>query len=175
MVGCETVAMARDVWIRNARRTHGWTAIAVLWSVVFAGLLFTSGDLQGHHPLAEYLGLGAFYFGIAAVGIFLAGRVARAGVRIAADDILIRGPFRTRTVAIGDAQDFVPGLQGGAGNGTPCPLLHRRGGGAVGVWALGRRNVWFRYDRLCAEIQPVCDELNELVKALQSGTPPVAR
>jgi hypothetical protein len=167
----DTVEVARSVWIRNRRRTRAWAAIAVAWSVVFACLLFVSGDLDGRGSLGDYLGLGAFYFGIAALGMAFAGRVARAGVWIGPDGIVVRGPFRTRMIALDDAANFAPGLQGRGGNGTPCPMLERRGGRAIGVWALGRRNIWFRYERLCREIQPVCDELNELVDTLRPGPP----
>jgi hypothetical protein len=171
VVGSDRVEVARGVWIRNRRRTRAWAAIAVLWSVVFACLLLIPGDPHRHRTLGDYLGLGAVYFGIAAVGIAFARRVARAGVWIGPDAIVVRGPFRTQSVALDDAEVFVPGLQGGGGNGTPCPMLERRGGRAVGVWALGRRNIWFRYRRLCQEIQPLCDELNALVEAVRSGPP----
>jgi hypothetical protein len=46
-------------------------------------------------------------------------------------------------------------------------MLERRGQPPVGVWALGRRNIWFRYDRVCQEIQPACDELNALVESVR--------
>jgi hypothetical protein len=174
VVGPETVGVAEGVWIRNRRRTRSWAAIAVLWSVVFASLLFVSGGFHGHRTVGDYLGLGVFYFGIAALGMAFAGRVARAGVRIGPDGILVRGPFRTRSIALDDTADFAPGLQGRGGNGTPCPMLARRGGQAIGIWALGRRNIWFRYERLCREIQPLCDELNELVEAQRSGPPSAA-
>jgi hypothetical protein len=173
VVGPDTVEVARSVWIRNRRRTRAWAAIAVLWSVVFACLLFIPGHPHGHRSLGDYLGLGVFYFGIAALGMAFAGRVAKAGLWIGPDGIVVRGPFRTRRVALGDATSFAPGLQGRGGNGTPCPMLERRGGRAVGVWALGRRNIWFRYQRLCGEIQPLCDKLNGLVETLRSGPPSV--
>jgi hypothetical protein len=163
----DTVDVTPRAWIRNRRRTRAWAAIAVTWSVVFACLLFVSGDLNGSRTLGEILGLGAFYFGIAAVGIVVAVRVARAGLWLGPDGIVVRGPFRTQSVALDEAARFVPGLQGRGGNGTPCPMLERRGRRAVGVWALGRRNIWFRYQRLCQEIQPLCDELNELVGTLR--------
>jgi hypothetical protein len=145
-----------------------------LWSVVFAALLFVTGAAKGHWTVGAYLGLGAFYFGIAALGIVLAVRVAISGLWIGSDGIVVRGPFRTRAIPLADAELFAPGLQGKGGNGTPCPMLERRGGRAVGVWALGRRNIWFRYQRLCQEIQPLCDELNDLVRTLRSGSPSAA-
>jgi hypothetical protein len=166
--GPDSVEVTADVWLRNRRRTRAWAAIAAAWSVGFACLLF----IPPNKTLAEYLALGAFYFGIAALGMLLARRVANAGVRIGPDGIVVRGPFRTRRVSIADAEVFVPGLQGGGGNGTPCPMLERRDGRPVGVWALGRRNLWFRYHRLAQEIQPLCDDLTALVKVLQSPSPP---
>jgi hypothetical protein len=160
--GTDTVAVAPNVWIRNSRRTRAWSAIAVLWSVVIACLLFVPSD--PHRTLAGYVGLGVFYFGIAALGMAFAARIARAGLWIGPNAIVVRGPFRMRSIALDDAAAFSPGLQGRGGNGTPCPLLDRHDGRAVGVWALGRRNIWFHYERLCQEIQPLCDELNELVE-----------
>jgi hypothetical protein len=171
VAGSRTVAVAPRSWIRNRRRTRAWATIAALWSVVFASLLFTSGGLDGSATVSQVVGLGAFYFGIAALGLVFAGRVARAGVWIGADGIVVRGPFRTQSVALDDAGRFVPGLQGRGGNGVPCPMLERRDHPAVGVWALGRRNVWFRYQRLCHEIQPLCDELDALVGTLRSQPP----
>jgi hypothetical protein len=168
ILGPDTVEVTRSAWIRNRRRTRVWAALAVLWSVVFACLLFIPGNLS----LGGYVALGALYFGIAALGLVFARRVANAGVWIGPDGIVVRGPFRTQSVRLADAESFVPGLQGGAGNGTPCPTLNRRGGRAVGVWALGRRNMVFRYQRLFAEIQPVCDELNELLATVRSAAPP---
>jgi hypothetical protein len=45
VVGSDSVEVLPRVWIRNQRRTRAWAAIAVAWSVAFAGLLFISGDL----------------------------------------------------------------------------------------------------------------------------------
>jgi hypothetical protein len=167
LAASSAVEVTPSVWIRNRRRTRAWAAIAVVWSVVFACLLFVTGDLNGSSALGEILVLGAFYFGIAAVGIVVAVRVARAGVWVGPDGIVVRGPFRTQPVALDEAERFFPGLQGRGGNGTPCPMLERRGKRAVGVWALGRRNIFFDYQRLCQEIQPLCNELNELVETLR--------
>jgi hypothetical protein len=160
-----TVVVAPNVWLRNSRRTRAWAAICAAWSVVFAGLIFIPGRLPAERSAGETIALIALYFGIGAIGLMLACRVARAGVWIGPDEIVIRGPFRTRAIAGGDAGRFAPGLQGRGGNGVPCPILERRGDGVAGVWALGRRNVWFRYARICDELQPLCDELNELVAA----------
>jgi hypothetical protein len=166
----DPVTVASRVWIRNARRTRAWASIAVLWSIVLAGLRLEPGGQPSHMTLAGNLVLGAVYFGLAALGLVLAGRVARAGLWIGPEGIVVRGPFRTHALALDAAGLFAPGLQGAGGNGTPCPMLERHAGPAVGVWALGRRNIWFCYERLCREIEPLCDELNELVETLRSAS-----
>jgi hypothetical protein len=159
------IPMAPDLWIRNRRRTRAWSAVAVVWSVVVASRLLVAGG--GSRASEVTLVFAAIYLPLAVLGVVLAIRIVRAGVRIGADGVVVRGPFRTQTVALDTALRFSPGLQGRGGNGTPCPMLGRRGQRAVGVWALGRRNIWFRYDRVCQEIQPACDELNALVESVR--------
>jgi hypothetical protein len=172
LAGADTADVAPNAWIRNRRRTRAWAGIAALWSVIFAGLLFLPGHAPSHASPGAFAVVGAFYFGIAALGIVFARRVARAGLWIGTTGIVVRGPFRTCTVALDDAEFFGPGLQGRGGNGVPCPLLTRRDGPAVGVWALGRRNIWFRYRQICQEIEPLCGDLNELVAGMRTATPP---
>ena len=161
--------VAPSAWIRNRRRTRTWAALTGVWSVLLAGLLLRSGARADHPGLGGALALGALVAGIVALGIVSARRVATAGVWIGPEGIVVRGPFKRLAVAFEDAGLFVVGLQGRGGNGTPCPLLERQGRKPVGVWALGQRNIWFRYDRVCEEIQPLCDELNALVEAVRSG------
>ena len=170
-VGAATADVAPHTWIGNRRRTRGWAGLAALWSVVFAGLLFLPGHAPPRANPGAYVVVAAFYFGIAAVGIVLAWRIARSGLWIGTNAIVVRGPFKTCSVAVDDAGLFAPGLQGRGGNGVPCPILTRQNGSAVGVWALGQRNIWFRYRRICQEIEPLCAELNQLVAQMRSAAP----
>jgi hypothetical protein len=164
-VAPDEIAMAPDLWIRNRRRTRAWSAVAVAWSAVVASRLLVAGG--GTRSSEVMLVFAAIYLPLAVLGLVVAIRVLRAGVRIRPDGVLVRGPFRTHNVALDAALRFSPGLQGRGGNGTPCPMLERRGQPPVGVWALGRRNIWFRYDRVCQEIQPACAELNALVESVR--------
>jgi hypothetical protein len=168
--GADTVVVAPSVWLRNTRRTHAWAAMAAVWSVVFAGLVLIPGRIPAHGSAAATIVLIVFYCGIGSVGLVLAYRVARAGVWIGPDGIVIRGPFATQSITLADAGQFAPGLQGRGSNGAPCPMLERRGRRPAGVWALGQRNIWFRYARISDEIRPLCDELNKLVAVQRSSS-----
>ena len=102
-------------------------------------------------------------------------RTYHAGLWIAADGIVIRGPLWTSRVAVDAAESFFAGVQDGAGNGTPCPMLATGDGRAIGVWALGRQGVVWRYPRYLRELEPVCTELNRLLecaKAKPRSVPP---
>ena len=163
--GPDTVEVAPQRWLRNRRRTRVWASLAAAWTVAILGATALPGGLPSSRATAATVAVVALHLVVALPGAVLTWRVARAGVWVGSDVIVIRGPFATRTVALPDAGRFEPGLQGAGGNGVPCPRLAHAGGSPAGVWALGRRNVWFDYDRLCAEIQPLCDELNALVAA----------
>ena len=168
-VGPQTaVGVTTNAWIRNGRRTRAWAVVALVLSIAFAGSALLPGHFPSHAGGVAGVIAGVVYLGVLAGGIALARRIARAGLWIDATSIVVRGPFRTWSVAPGEAGVFAPGLQGAGGNGVPCPLLSRADRRAVGVWALGRRNIWFRYQRVCQEIEPLCAELNALIARLQS-------
>jgi hypothetical protein len=168
--GPDEVVVAPGRWLRNRRRTRVWSVLALAWAVAMVVVMLLPGRIPRGGPVLAAVGVVALYLVVAAAGVALAWRVERSGVWIGPDAIVIRGPFRTRTVALVDAGRFTPGLQGAGGNGVPCPLLSRGSGPGVGVWALGRRNVWFDYDRLCAEIAPLCDALNATVGELRAAS-----
>jgi hypothetical protein len=161
-------AIVAGTWLRNTRRTHAWATISAAWALIFAGLLLIPGRVPAGGLTAGTAIVVALYCAVAAIGVVLAIRVARAGVWIGASGVVIRGPLRTQLVPLADAGRFEPGLQGRGGNGVPCPMLARRGRPAVGIWALGQRNIWFRYARVCEELTPMCGELNAVVGALSS-------
>jgi hypothetical protein len=167
--GLGTVVVAPDAWLANRRRTRVWAALAAAWSVAIVVLALLPGRLPTGGPGGALAGVIALYAVLAAAGLALAWRVARSGLWIGRREVVIRGPFATVRIDRDAAVTFSPGLQGHGGNGVPCPLLTVRGDGrtrAAGVWALGRRNVWFRYGRIAAELEPLCDELNRLLTEL---------
>jgi hypothetical protein len=122
--------------------------------------------------VGDDLGFGVFFLGLAAVGLLFARRLTRTGLWLGADGIVVRNPLRTVSVPIDDADSFITGVARGGTNGTPCPLLRRRHGSAVGVWALGREGVVWRFGRYERGFQPLCDELNAVLQSLKAECGP---
>jgi hypothetical protein len=109
-----------------------------------------------HDTVGNDAGVGLFVVVLAAAGVWMARRLAGAGLWLGAEAIGVRGPLTTTRLAVADVDLFVPGVWGG-GTGTPCPVLRRRHGAAVGVWALGREGVIWRYARYANQMEPLCD------------------
>ncbi len=157
----------RDSWLRRPSRLR-WFVISfvaivgVIVAIVLPKLIGAAENGRGWSAVAgavAIIALGAPY-------VYFAWRISRSGIWIGADGIVIRGPLRTRRIPGSSAVSFAPGVQPGAGNGTPCPILTRADGSEIGVWALGRESlVWNFGDRL-EEMRPLCDELNALLEDL---------
>jgi hypothetical protein len=84
------------------------------------------------------------------------------------DGIVVQNPLSTTTIALSDADGFVAGTAKGVGNGTPCPILKLKHAGGVGVWALGREGVIWKFKRYEQELQPLCDQLNATLDDLKT-------
>jgi hypothetical protein len=126
--------------------------------------ILPEGKPSLHSTLAASLFLAALSFGVGSFWLVLAYRKTRAGLRLAGDGIIIRGPLRTWHLNLADAETFKPGLWG---FGTPCPLLHVRSGKTVGIWSLGGPGWSWRYATTLRELEPLCDDLNELLTTLR--------
>ena len=143
--------------------------LAVLPSVGF-GAIFLVPNRHLHDSVGHDIVLGVFFFGLAGLGFVLASRIARAGLLMASGGIVVRNPLRTVTLVPTEVEGFVPGITPGFANGTPCPRLTLRSGRAIGVWALGREGVVWRFGRYQHELQPLCDELNATLLGLQASS-----
>jgi hypothetical protein len=124
-----------------------------------------------HSTVWNVIGL-ALVLGVpAACGLWIARRVARAGLWVAADGVVVRNPLRTLTLSVNDVASFSPGVARGVGNGTPCPILKSKRGVVIGIWALGRDGLAWRTTRHLHEMEPLCDDLNALLHGLQGDKP----
>jgi hypothetical protein len=131
--------------------------------------VFTAPHSHWHNTVANDVGIGAFFIALAGPGLWMARRLARTGLWMSADGIIVRNPLRTYSTALGDVDAFAPGVLAGGNNGTPCPVVKQRQGRPVGVWALGREGVIWRYGRYAHELEPLCEELNAVLGNLRAG------
>jgi hypothetical protein len=121
-----------------------------------------------HNTIGNDVGIVAICAALAAVVFWVAYRMFKAGLWIGPVGVVVRGALRTKTIGLPDVDSFGPGLLAGPGNGTPCPMLKRRDGPPVGVWALGREGVIWRYASYAEELKPLCDELNDLLQDMRT-------
>jgi hypothetical protein len=124
-----------------------------------------------HNTVGNDLGIVAICAVLAAVVFWVGYRMFRAGLWIGPEGVVVRGPFRTKTLSLTDADSFVPGILAGPGNGTPCAMLKRHDGPPVGVWALGREGVIWRYATYVEEMKPLCDELKRCTPRREDSRP----
>ncbi len=167
-----SVPIARNVWIRKPRRTLGFATCAFLNSAFWIWMLVNVASKPRF--VAHNGGLLPFvvFFLVVALGSAAAGRrLARCGLWIGSEGIVVRGPLRTRRLTVQDVERIEPGVQrpGDAGNGTPCPILRLADGSAVGVWALGTEGLRSGYRRHLEDMQPMCDQLNQLLISAKSA------
>jgi hypothetical protein len=162
------ITVTPNVWLRKTARTRGFALLAVGNAVAWVVMFFLIRNPHWNRTTGEYLENGTFFFGVAALSLMYARRLARAGLWIARDAVTIRGPLVTRTISPADAQSFIPGVQRSGGNGTPCPMLKRNSGRPIGIWALGREGVIFNYRQYQEDLEPLCDQLNELLRSAQA-------
>ena len=165
------MTITANQWIRRQGRTRLGSALAVVISVVALltpWLWPAAGGRRAGGPAA----LGAMAVlgcvAIAAGGAWLARRLARTGLWIGSDRVVVRNPIRTWTVALGDVRSFaLATAPGHRDHGGPLPVLCRRQGRPVAVWALGRHNDARR--PAAGELEPLCDGLNDLLLALRAA------
>ena len=49
-------------------------------------------------------------------------------------------------------------------------MLQRKHGRSIGVWALGREGVVWRFGRYQHEMEPLCDELNVVLSTVRASS-----
>lgn len=161
-----SVEVAPDIRIARPSRNRAFAIAVLVWSAGWAAMILVVPNLGGLR-FADYLALGLFFFGPAAIGLLLAHRVYASGLWIGAGGVVVRGPLHTWKVPLAEADSFAGGVQPGMGNGTPCPLLLTRDGGKIGIWTLGREGLIFHYGRYLEELEPLCEELNGLLSTVR--------
>jgi hypothetical protein len=162
-------SVAPNVWIRKARRTGTFAALAYVNAVAWVAM---SVDVSAKSNYTSHAGnfvvMLVFLLGVAALSVMAGLRLASCGLWMSQETIVVIGPLRTWTLSVGEVKGFEPGVRGPR-NGTPCPVLQRTHGRSIGVWALGREGLITSYSRYLEELRPLCDELNELLRSLNAA------
>jgi hypothetical protein len=155
-----------NAWLRCSRRTFWFVMVALGMAVAFVAMSLSLALGSGSTP-------GAAIFGLVFAGpcLLFARRIGRAGLWMGPAGLVVRGPLRTWEIPGNAAVSFSPGVQPSYGNGTPCPILKRSDGSTIGVWALGREGLVWRFGTYLEELQPLCDELNFLLEELYPEHP----
>jgi NADH:ubiquinone oxidoreductase subunit K len=167
--GSGSPAVAPDTWIRKRRRTALFAAYALLLSAFWVAMIF---DVAAKKSVYEHNGglpvFVLFFLALAAASAALGLRLARAGLWMSADGIVVRGPLKTWRVSAQAVERFEPSVAG-PGNGTPCPTLTRTDGRPIGVWALGSEALTLTYRQHLDDMDPLCEELNRLLATIQAS------
>lgn len=164
------MTISANHWIRRPGRTRFGATLAVAMSVA-ALLAPWLWPVHGTQRAGGPAGLGAAALlgcmALAAAGAWLARRLARTGLWVGADRVIVRNPIRTWTIELGNVRSFaLAAPPGPRAHGDPVPVLCRREGPPVEVWALGRHHDARR--PAAGELEPLCDGLNDLLLALRA-------
>ena len=131
-----------------------------------AGVFLIAAAVHGFGDVGNALAIMALALAFAAPSCVIGKRLLSAGLWVSAETVVVRGPLKTRTVATDEVQSFDPGVLPG-GNGTPCVMLRLKNGTDIGIWALGREGLIFRFKAYLDELRPACDQLNALLDTLR--------
>jgi hypothetical protein len=135
-----------------------WAYLAVHFSIL------------GHlHPATV---VNVVFFAVLSVGMtvglaVVAVRTARAGLWMGSGGVVLRGVFKTRSFALNAVTGFAPKV----GSSYACPWLNRPHRRPLLVSALSLGGLGGATALRAQQLQPVCDELNALLKTLQSTYP----
>jgi len=169
-----TRAVSPGTWIRSRRRTVVFSAYAFLLSGFWIAMIFVVASnraaYEANGGLAVFVVL---FLALAIPSAILGVRLARSGVWIDSEEVVVRGPLRTREIPAERVTRFEPGVKG-PGNGTPCPTIVLSDGRSVGVWALGSEALRVSFERHLEDMGPICDALDGALAAAR-GTTAAAR
>jgi hypothetical protein len=161
--------VAPNVWMRKARRTTTFAALAYLNAAAWVAMsvdVSTRSRYTSH--TGSYVVMLVYLLGVAALSAMAGLRLTSCGLWMSQETVVVIGPLRTWTLSVGEVEGFAPGVRGPR-NGTPSPVLTRTHGRSIGVWALGREGLISSYGRYLEELRPLCDELNELLRSLKAA------
>lgn len=162
------VTVSPNVWIRNRPQTGGLACAALVFALFWA--CATVVFATTHHPASQSGATGVLitaFGGLLTLGFALFGiGELRSGLRIGSEQVIVRGPWRTKRFAPKQVAGFAVGR-----SFAPCAFLKPKKGKAVQVSAL-MRGGWSRRQepQHARELQTVCEQLDALLVSVQRGS-----
>lgn len=167
------------VWIRAREPwTYAGAGFGVLCGLgVGYALIHAYVTRWTGHAWGDGLEMACFLAILAGIPILLSVRALRAAIRFSADGVTVRGLLRTTRVPLREVEGFAPrGLGLGGVRSTVGIVMRRRARHDLVVWALRHGEFSDRRSQEAARQrwQPLCDELDELVRSLrgEGAAPP---
>jgi hypothetical protein len=164
--GAAAPAVALGVWMHRAAWRFSGAAFAAGFGLfcVWGGAYALLSD---HATTGNAIGLAVVFAALASVSALFAARILSAGLLISSDGVLMRGVLKTHRFSPHEVTGFAPGTRGSA-----VPLLSHPHGRPIGVFALSRTGLLKSSAPAHArDLQPLCDELNQLLSAAQAAAP----
>lgn len=152
----------------NPRRNVWWCVLLAVQSLMLAAIALVTVVVIVLGATDEPVGMGVFLPLYAALCWGLgrtARRALRAGVTIAADEIVVDGPLATRRFPLARVARFRHGLQDHrAGNPGPGVVVELTDGGALPVWTFGAESFVWNAERKSERWAPVAAQLNDALQ-----------
>ena len=162
------------VWMRRSGHTRSQAGVTFVMTLFFG--LFAVG-LLGQPNTFELLAVKVMFAGAAIASAALTRGCVRAGLWIAPDGIVVRGPMRTWRLALVDVDRFDhavvgPGLVHGfvtesTKQRTREVWVHRKDGPPIIVWALRHDGPIWVWERRAREREEQIVALNAVLKSLR--------
>lgn len=164
----EAVQVAPEKWLRKPGiGTPVTVAFLVANSLaygVMGGVAMTK--FPPGEPFLATVAAVLFFGSLVGASVWLTVRVARAGLRISARGVSVRGVFRTRVIPLTEVERFEADVNASAVLRSELRVMVvRRNGSRLPVWALrkGVHSTKTSVDQGIASMQPLCARLNELL------------
>jgi hypothetical protein len=166
------IEVAADTWLRQDDSGRALMVVLSGFMALFLGSIAT-GVLLGPVQDEPVIAVIALEIGLACFGAlfgWIAIRRARAGLRMSAEGVCLRGLIKTHRLALDDVEGFEPGIFTAIpGHDEIGVKLLRRGQRVLEIWtmAAGGAVTTAGKEEGKTALQPLCDELNRLLGDLQ--------
>jgi len=166
------IEVAPDVWMREDGTGRALAVIlSGLASLIFSAFVVIGLSEAGGDAFATVIAVELSFGLSAALFAAIAVRMARAGLRISAEGICLRGMVRTRRLSLAEVDEFVPGTFSSVPLRSEIGVkVRRREGRDLDIWAMGygAPATEAGLEDGLAAMRPLCDELNRLLFSLRA-------